>query len=134
MAQKRNLQISTPRGTIYQTRSKDGMVKVHLDWEQGFGSRKSQDFSKAQEFVDSECLRYCDPLIPRRTGYLIKSGQLGTVIGSGELNYLAPYARRQYYENSSNQGGRGKLWFERMKASKKETIRKGAAGFVAGNR
>ena len=63
---------------------------------------------------------------------MIKSGQLGTVIGSGSMEYLAPYARRQYYENAGQSGGnRGKLWFERMKASKKETIRKGAANFVS---
>ena len=111
MAQKRRFQISTPRGTLYQTRNKNGKTTVRLSWEQGFGPKYSNGFSKAQEFIDSECLRYCDPLTPRRTGYMIKSGQLGTVIGSG--------------------GNRGKLWFERMKASKKETIRKGAANFVS---
>lgn len=132
MAQKRKFSISTPRGTVFQTQGKGGKVTAKLEWEHGFGSKYSQGFEKAQEFIDSECLRYCDPLTPRRTGYLIKSGTLGTVIGSGELNYLAPYARRQYYENAGKSGGqRGKLWFERMKASKKETIRKGAARFVA---
>ena len=109
-------------------------MKARLEWNPEFGQKKAQAFSKAQEFIDSECLRYCDPLTPRRTGYLIKSGQLGTVIGSGEMNYLAPYARRQYYENSGSGGGkRGKLWFERMKAAKKETIKKGVANVVKGN-
>lgn len=132
MAQKRKFQISTPRGTLYQTKSKNGKITVRLSWEQGFGPKYSEGFTKAQEFIDSECLRYCDPLTPRRTGYMIKSGQLGTVIGSGSMEYLAPYARRQYYENAGQSGGnRGKLWFERMKASKKETIRKGAADFVS---
>ena len=134
MAQgKRIFQISTPRGTLYQQKSGSGKGKIsaRLEWNPNFGLQASQGFSKAQEFIDSECLRYCDPLTPRRTGYLIKSGQLGTVIGSGELNYLAPYARRQYYENAGKSGGnRGKLWFERMKASKKEAIRKGAALYV----
>ena len=72
-----------------------------------------------------------DPLTPRRTGYLIKSGQLGTVIGSGVLEYTAPYARRQYYENAGKSGGnRGKLWFERMKAKDKEDILKGAKKYA----
>lgn len=132
MAQKRMFQISTPRGAVFQSKSSSGKVTAKLEWSSGFGPKYSEGFTKAQEFIDSECLRYCDPLTPRRTGYLIKSGQLGTVIGSGEMNYLAPYARRQYYENAGNSGGqRGKLWFERMKASKRETIRKGAAEFVA---
>lgn len=74
-----------------------------------------------QQFVDSECLRYMNPLTPRRTGFLIKSGTLGTVIGSGSIEYLAPYARRQYYENKSKP-----RWFETMKASHKEPILKGA--------
>ncbi|MEG2350713.1 MAG: hypothetical protein RSB57_09425 [Hungatella sp.] len=63
-----------------------------LDWNPEFGPKKSEDFTKTQEFLDSECLRCMNPLTPRRTGYLVKSATLGTVIGSGELEYLAPYA------------------------------------------
>ena len=74
-----------------------------------------------------------DPLTPRRTGYMIKSAQLGTVIGSAEIEYLAPYARRQYYEHNGDNGNRGKLWFERMKTAKGETIRKGAEKIIANN-
>lgn len=76
---------------------------------------------RAQEFVDSECLRYMNPLTPRRTGTMIKSATLGTVIGSGSIEYLAPYARRQYYEHKEKAH-----WFETMKASKKDVILKGA--------
>lgn len=52
---------------------------------------------------------------------LIKSGTLGTVVGSGSIEYLAPYARRQYYEHKTKA-----RWFEKMKASHKDTIREGA--------
>lgn len=131
MARKRVFEIKTPRGSLFQVPNSKGGMTAKLTWNANFGSKKSEEFTKVQEFIDSECLRYCDPLTPRRTGYLIKSGTLGTVIGSGELNYVAPYARRQYYENTGKSGGsRGKLWFERMKAAKVETIRKGAAEFV----
>ena len=55
-----------------------------------------------------------------RTSMLLKSGQLGTDIGSGEVQYIAPYAHRQYYSprkpGSSTGALRGPLWFERMKA------------------
>ena len=131
MAQLRKFEIKTPRKTSFHTAVKGGETTVRLEWEKGFGSRSSQGFSRAQKFVDSECLRRCDPLTPRRTGYLIKSGQLGTVIGSGVLEYTAPYARRQYYENAGKSGGnRGKLWFERMKAKDKEDILKGAKKYA----
>ena len=58
---------------------------------------------------------------PRRTGVLIKSAALGTVIGSGEINQITPYARRQYYEHKEKS-----RWFERMKNRHKDSILKGA--------
>lgn len=131
MAERRTFNISTPRGQVVHVKTKDGTVKAKLEWNPGFGPEKSENFSKAQMFVDSECLRYCDPLTPRDTGMLIKSGTLGTVIGSGSLQYLAPYARRQYYEHKGD-GQRGSLWFERMKIAHKETIRKGAGQLIDG--
>lgn len=132
MGRKRIFQISTPRGEIFQIKGKGGNTTAKLEWNPGYGEKKAADFSKAQEFVDSECLRYMNPLTPRRSGYLIKSATLGTVIGSGEIEYLAPYARRQYYEHSGGEGQRGQKWFERMKAQKLDAIRKGAANFAAG--
>ena len=127
MAQERKFEINTPRGALFQTKTKHGKTIARLEWEKGFGPRSSQGFSKAQKFVDSECLRRCDPLTPRRTGYLIKSGQLGTVIGSGVLDDLAPYARRQYYNTSptrSYDSRRGGMWFERMKTAHRTQILK----------
>ena len=121
MAQKKQFNITSPRGNITTITNGDGTVTARLEWAPGFASRKAASFSKAQSFVDSECLRYMDPLTPRRTGMMIKSGTLGTVVGSGTIEYLAPYARRQYYEHKTKA-----RWFERMKASKKDAIMKGA--------
>lgn len=126
MAQKRNFSIETPRGTLNSVTGKNGKVTVKLEWKPGFGKEKSEGFSKAQEFVDSECVRRMNPLAPRRTGMLIKSATLGTVIGSGSVEYLAPYARRQYYEHKTR-----KKWFETMKKGHLNSIRKGAAKFIA---
>lgn len=131
MAGKKLFRIETPRGQIHQTKSKGSTVKVHLKWQEGFGSQTSGEFSDAQDFIDSECLRHMDSLTPRRSGYMIKSAILGTTIGSGAIEYLTPYARRQYYENNGSSGNRGKLWFERMKTSSGESIRKGAAKYIA---
>lgn len=121
MAQKRNIRIATPRGCVYTTTNKGGQVTAKVEWASGFSRKKGEAFNSAQEFVDSECLRYMNPLTPRKTGLMIKSATLGTVIGSGSIEYLVPYARRQYYEHPEKAH-----WFETMKASKKSVIMKGA--------
>lgn len=121
MAQKRTIKITSPRGSVVTRQTKNGSISAEIVWNSGFARKKGQAFESAQEFVDSECLRYMNPLTPRRTGMLIKSGALGTVIGSGNIEYLAPYARRQYYEHKEKAH-----WFETMKASKKDVILKGA--------
>ena len=58
-----------------------------------------------------------------------KSGKLGTEIGSGEVNYIAPYAAPQYYNTAESRpydGNRGAKWFERMKTEEKDDILRGA--------
>lgn len=131
MAGKANFKIETPRGRVISFRTKAGEFKSRLVWNEGFAPKKREDFTKAQEFVDSECLRYMNPLTPRLSGAMIKSASLGTVIGSGQIEYLSPYARRQYYENRGN-GQRGRLWFERMKSQHRKAIMKGAAKIAGG--
>ena len=126
MAQKKEFRITTPRGSVFTSADANGSVTAKIEWAPGFAQRKAESFSKAQQFVDSECLRYMNPLTPRRTGMMIKSATLGTVIGSGYIEYLTPYARRQYYEHKSRA-----RWFETMKASKKDVIREGAEKLAA---
>lgn len=121
MAQKRTIKITSPRGSVVTRQTKNGSASAEIVWNSGFARKKGQAFESAQEFVDSECIRCMEPLTPRRTGMMIKSAKLGTVIGSGNIEYLAPYARRQYYEHKEKAH-----WFETMKASKKDVILKGA--------
>ena len=111
-----NLQDATATG-------KNGSVKI--TWNAGALPRINGVLSKKQEIIDSEVLRLCSPLVPFRTGALERSGTLGTVIGSGEVKYIAPYARRQYYgtaQTRSYDPRRGGMWFERMKTSNKDQI------------
>jgi hypothetical protein len=81
-------------------------------------------------FVDNEVLRRSEPYTPLLTGTLIKTGILGTEIGSGLVQWIAPYAARQYY--SPRKAGsvtgplRGPFWFERMKAQWGKAIMSGA--------
>ena len=116
--------------------------------------RGLQDMGPVQKFIDQECIRLMAPYTPFRAGILEKSATLGTKIGSGEINQIAPYARYQYYGKLmvssltgsawARQGEKkiltdvdlqydtsrhplaGKLWFERMKADKKDQILEGA--------
>lgn len=126
---KKKFVVETPRGAISTYTVTKGNLKgrtiARLDWNPGFKPNYENGFASAQEFVDSECIRRMNPETPRRTGALIKSATLGTVIGSGEINQIAPYARRQYYEHKEKS-----YWFERMKNRHKDSILKGAAQYV----
>lgn len=121
--------ITTPRGTITHHKTKNGKVVAKLEWNPNFAADRNKSFSQAQKFVDSEVLRHCSPLVPRQTGTLDRSGTLGTVLGSGEVCYIAPYAHDQYYNTPESRvydGQRGGKWFDRMKPAHKDEILKGA--------
>ena len=113
--------IRTPRGSIIVNNN----GKAELTWSPSFATNRNNNFSKMQKTIDSEVLRRCSPRVPFNTGMLEKSGTLGTAVGSGEVQYIAPYARKQYYDTSETRPydpNRGAKWFERMKASEKEEI------------
>jgi hypothetical protein len=108
--------IETPRGEIVITPG----GKAELKWSASFRPKWQRNYSAAQKFVDSEILRLSEPYTPFQTGMLVKSGDLGTKVGSGTVQWIAPYARAQYYAKrkpGSETGPlRGPYWFERMKA------------------
>lgn len=90
---------------------------------------------RAQQFIDSEVLRLCEPYVPRRNSDLIKSGTRSTVIGQGQVIYDTPYARRWYYEPAdfNEAPKRGNYWFDRMmNEGGREAILKGAAAICGG--
>lgn len=116
--------------------------------------RGLEPMGKVQKFIDQECIRLMAPYTPFRAGILEKSATIGTVIGSGEINQITPYARFQYYGkvmvsaitgspwasrgekkiltdkdlqyDTSRHPLAGKMWFERMKSDKKNQILEGA--------
>lgn len=124
-----------------------------LIWNPTFSADWTNRFKECQKYIDSEVLRYNFKYIPFQTGALDRSGQIGTIIGSGEIVYQSPYARYMYYGkvmrdaqgrafygkapkhvtdedlHYHNEPQRGKLWFERMKTAHKEKILKGAAKY-----
>jgi hypothetical protein len=119
--------IETPRGVIVVTPS----GKAELKFNAHFRNRWQSNYSDAQKYMDSAVLMDCEPYVPLLTSMLIKSGILGTDIGSGQVKWIAPYAKAQYYKGrkpgTSNTGPlRGKLWFERSKAVNKNKWISGA--------
>ena len=117
----RDIKIQQPQGFISTYTTQGGKVVARLDWNDGFKEKYTQSFNRKQAFIDQECIRRMAPETPRLSGVLVKSAILGTVIGSGEIHQVAPYARRQYYEHKSKS-----YWFERMKNRHKDSILKGA--------
>lgn len=78
-------------------------------------------YAKAQQWLDNEVLKDCDPYVPMRTGNLVRSGQRGTRIGSGQVVYNAPYAASCYYGNRNFSKEKHpkatRQWFEKAKAA-----------------
>lgn len=126
--------IETPRGKIFLT--KNGKAK--LEWNTNFRPRWQHRYSMAQKFIDNEVLKDCDKLVPFRTGMLRLSGILGTEVGSGLVQWIAPYSRYQYYlarrAKSEHGPQRGSFWFERAKAVHKQRWIAGARKIAGGGR
>lgn len=88
--------------------------------------RLSENYKRAQAYLDSTVLKDTDKYVPMRTGILARSGILGTRIGSGVIEYIAPYAKRLYYGTHIRFGkSRHPLaqakWFEASKAVNKQS-------------
>lgn len=131
----KELRIQTPRGTLYTRTAKSGTIKAVLKWDEGFGQERTRRLQDGQKYIDSEVLRLDAPYMPIKTGMLIRSGDLGTVIGSGEVSYIAPYAAVQYYKTATSRSYdamRGARWFERMKIDHKDQLLRAAAKITGG--
>ena len=75
---------------------------------------------RAQAPLDAVVLADSNFFVPIKTGTLQKSGIINTRIGSGEVTWRTPYARRLYYEykkpaHQANPNACAK-WFEAAKA------------------
>ena len=130
----RIIKIETPRGKVIIN---EANMKAELIWKPGFVDEREESYTEAQKFVDSEVIRLSEPYTPLLTGMLIKSSILGTFIGSGEVAWIAPYARPQYYlKRVGTETGnlRGWMWFERMKEAYGHEIIKGARIIAGGKK
>lgn len=89
-----------------------------------------RDFTPAQRFIDSECIRLMDPYTPfaKKNGGTLKSAP-NIQSGGGKIVQQTPYAKRWYYEkaNFHEAPRRGNKWFARMAENHKKDILAGAA-------
>lgn len=112
------------------------LKSVDIDIDKAMKARGLEEKGAVQKFIDSEVLRLCDPLVPFDQGTLVQSGTINTVLGSGEVKYRTPYARRWYYMPANFQEAprRGNYWFERMKnEGGKDQILNGARKLAGGS-
>lgn len=102
------------------------MINLNTDFRWNNRNRIPQNVQRAQKHLDSQVLKDTDKYVPMRTGILVKSGILGTRIGSGEIDYIAPYAKKMYYGvtirfNKSRHPLACAKWFEASKAVNKRS-------------
>lgn len=112
----KELRIETHRGEVLRV----GKTEAKLTWYPGFAPKWNERYENAQKMLDDLILQTCSSYVPFRTGFLQKSGILGTVVGTGEVAWIAPYARTQYYNTADTRwddAKRGGHWFARMKAA-----------------
>lgn len=105
--------------------------KFEFDKEKAMRKLGINENGRVQKFIDLECLRLCDQLIPMDTGNLKKLGESATIAGTGKVRWEGPYARRLYYHPEYNFSHEknpqaGAYWFDRMKAQHKKQILEGA--------
>lgn len=94
-------------------------VKTTLK-ETGIKSDIEGKIQQQQKYFDALVLQDSNYFCPIKTGTLQKSAIINSRLGSGELVWKTPYARRQYYEYSKppyqpNPNACGR-WFEAAKA------------------
>ena len=94
-------------------------VKITIK-ESGIKSDIEGKIQQQQKYFDALVLQDSNYFIPIKTGTMEKSSQINTRLGTGEVVWRTPYARRQYYDYHKppyqpNPNACGK-WFEAAKA------------------
>ena len=102
-------------------------VKVTLDPAAVLANRKLGKGGQAQRFMVSEVRRQTDPYVPFLNGPLKNTA----VEHEDSIEYVTPYARRQYYEHKGK-GLRGSQWEKRMWADRGQEVTQSVANYIGG--
>ena len=113
--------MANPLLTINQPRDvdlgQDGKIRLGIRWAADLSGRFTAGFEQLQKETDAEFIRLVTPYVSLRTGALANSAKTHTVLGSGEIMHVTPYAGAQYYRLPLGRGvredGRGPHWGER---------------------
>lgn len=97
----------------FEVKLKDDAGKMYTEVIKKRGLEGS---GKVQQLIDYSVLKELAAYVPLDTGQLKRDAIINTVIGSGSIRYLSPYARKQYYIPMRHEGQRCAYWFEQMKA------------------
>lgn len=81
---------------------------------------------RAQKFLTHQARVLMDPYVPFRSGTLKNSA----VERPTSVNYVTPYARRQYYEHKGS-GIRGPYWDKRMYAARGPELIKSVQTYIS---
>lgn len=143
----------TPRGRVIIVRTASGKWTSKLIWNDDI-KRFNGQYSRAQVWLDNAVLKDSTPYVPMLTGALYKTGTLGTTLGEGVVQWIAPYARYIYYGkvmrgpkygpkyatnkdlhiNKSEHSQAQPFWFEAAKAQNKSIWIRGVQTLAAGGR
>ena len=101
--------------------AKDKSISLNVDLR-----RFNNQYDRAQMWLDNQVIQDSTPYVPMNTGALFKSAITGTELGSGEVVWDTPYARRCYYGENFNfrkdkHPHAQAYWFEAAKAANKAT-------------
>lgn len=110
------------------------MMTVKLIYEKAAEHRRKKRLEKAQDYIDSECIKRMEPFVPVGLPRFYHSGKLrdsAAVKSPGELTYTAPFAKNDYYATVDHTHGGNpraqRLWFEVMKRESLADILNGTA-------
>lgn len=143
----------TPRGRVIIVRTSGGKLISKLIWNDNI-KRFNGQYSRAQVWLDNAVLKDSNYYAPKLTGALQKTGILGTTLGEGVAQWIAPYSRYLYYKkamsgpkygpkyyngkelhiNKSENPNAQAFWFEAAKAQNKSIWIRGVQTLAAGGR
>jgi hypothetical protein len=112
-------------------------MEIKFDWIRDPNKRFKSSYHQAQMWLDNEVLKDSDKYVPMKTGMLVRSGIRATELGSGNIVYDTPYARRMYYGvdfefNKARHPLAQAFWFEAAKAVNNDKWIRGAKKIAGG--
>ncbi|WP_079708088.1 minor capsid protein [Paraliobacillus ryukyuensis] len=106
------------------------MLNIKVEWFD-IEKKLGQSTAMSQVFLDNEVLKDSNYYIPMDTGNARDSGIIHSKIGSGQIQWVAPYIKPIYYDSNMNfstdrNPNATNLWYEYAKAQNLDDWVKGA--------